>query len=57
MLGMAKTEHLLQENGVTPVDRGFLLVFPSRRPRILALERALRRLPLGAHYYVAGRPR
>src|SRR5262245_60689680 len=57
MLGMAKTEHLLQENGVTPVDRGFLLVFPSRRRRILALERALRRLPVGAHYYVAGRPR
>jgi SAM-dependent methyltransferase len=56
MLGMAEAEHLLQENGVTPVDRGFLLLFPSRRRRVLAVERALRRLPLGAQYFVAGRP-
>jgi hypothetical protein len=39
-----------------PIDRGFLLVFPSRRTRVLAIERALRRLPLGAQYYLAGRP-
>jgi SAM-dependent methyltransferase len=57
MLGMGEAERLLHENGVTPVDRGFLLLFPSRRKRILALERALRRLPLGAQYYVAARPR
>jgi SAM-dependent methyltransferase len=56
MLRMAEAERLLQENGVTPVDRGFLLLFPSRRKRVLAAERALRRLPLGAQYYVAGRP-
>jgi SAM-dependent methyltransferase len=57
MITMAETERLLHENGVTPVDRGFLLLFPSRRKRVLALERALRRLPLGAQYYVAARPR
>jgi SAM-dependent methyltransferase len=56
MLAMAEAERLLQENGVTPVDRGFLLLFPSRRRRLLAAERALRRLPLGAQYYLAGRP-
>jgi SAM-dependent methyltransferase len=56
MLGMAEAERLLRENGVTPVDRGFLLLFPSRRKRVLAAERALRRLPLGAQYYLAGRP-
>jgi SAM-dependent methyltransferase len=56
MLGMADAERLLRDNGVTPVDRGFLLLFPSRRERILAVERAFRRLPLGAQYYLAGRP-
>jgi SAM-dependent methyltransferase len=56
MLRMAKAERLLRESGVTPVDRGFLLLFPSRRRRVLAVERALRRLPLGAQYYVAARP-
>jgi SAM-dependent methyltransferase len=56
MLGMAAAKRLLQENGVVPVDRGFLLVFPSRRERVLAVERLLRRFPIGAQYYVAGRP-
>jgi SAM-dependent methyltransferase len=56
MLGMAEAERLLRESAVTPVDRGFLLLFPFRRKRVLAVERALRRLPLGAQYYVAARP-
>jgi SAM-dependent methyltransferase len=56
MLGIAEAESLLEENGLTPVDRGFLLLFPSRRRRVLAVERAVRRLPLGAQYYLAGRP-
>jgi SAM-dependent methyltransferase len=56
MLGMAEAERLVHENGLTLVDRGFLLLFPSRRKRVLAVERALRRLPLGAQYYVAARP-
>jgi hypothetical protein len=54
---MAEAERLFRENGLTPADRGFLLLFPSRRKRVLALERALRRLPLGAQYYVVARPR
>jgi SAM-dependent methyltransferase len=56
MLGIAEADRLLRENGVAPIDRGFLLVFPSRRERVLAVERAVRRLPLGAQYYVAGHP-
>jgi SAM-dependent methyltransferase len=57
MLGMSEAERLLDENGLAPLDRGFLLLFPSRRRRLLALERALRRLPVGAQYYVAAHPR
>ena len=56
MLGMSEADRLLRENGVKLVDRGFLLLFPSRRSRVLAVERALGRLPLGAQYYLAGRP-
>jgi SAM-dependent methyltransferase len=56
MLAMPEVERLLGENGVKPLDRGFILVFPSRRERVLAAERLLRRFPLGAQYYIAGRP-
>jgi SAM-dependent methyltransferase len=56
MLGMAEADRLLRENGMNPIDRGFLLLFPTRRSRLVALERALRRFPLGAQYYLAGRP-
>jgi SAM-dependent methyltransferase len=57
MLRMREAERLLRESGMTTVDRGFMLLFPSRRRRVLAVERALRRLPLGAQYYLAGRAR
>jgi SAM-dependent methyltransferase len=56
MLGMAEAERLLRENGIKPIDRGFILLFPTRRSRVLAVERALGRLPLGAQYYLAGHP-
>jgi SAM-dependent methyltransferase len=56
MLPMPEADRLLTDQGVKPIDRGFILVFPSRRERVLAIEHALRRLPLGAQYYVAGRP-
>jgi SAM-dependent methyltransferase len=57
MLALSKALHLLGENALEPIDTGFLLLLPSRRKRVLALERVLRRLPLGAQYYVAARPR
>jgi SAM-dependent methyltransferase len=55
MLRRGDAWRLLEGAGLTPVDSGFILVFPSRRRRAVAVERALRRLPLGAQYYVAGR--
>jgi hypothetical protein len=56
LLTMGTAKRLLGSVGVTPVEGGYLLLFPSRRRRVLSVERALRRLPLGAQYYVAGRP-
>jgi SAM-dependent methyltransferase len=55
MLRPSATKRLLRETGLEPVDFGYILVFPSRRRGLLAVERALRRLPFGAQYYVAGR--
>jgi SAM-dependent methyltransferase len=57
MLALSQAMHLLGESDLDPIDAGFLLLLPSRRKRVLALERALRRLPFGAQYYVAARPR
>jgi SAM-dependent methyltransferase len=57
MLRMGETERLLREAGLTPIDSGFMVLFPTRRRRAVRLERALRRLPLGSEYYVAARPR
>jgi SAM-dependent methyltransferase len=57
MLARRDTVELLRANGLEPVDGGFILLAPSRRRRVLAVERALRSLPLGAQYYVAARPR
>jgi SAM-dependent methyltransferase len=56
MLPMSEARLLLGSNGLEPVDWGFLLLFPSRRTRVLALERVLRHIPLGAQYYLAARP-
>ena len=56
MLRMAEAERLLRESGVTTVDRRFVLLLPSRRERVLDEDRLLSRLPLGAQYYLAGRP-
>jgi ubiquinone/menaquinone biosynthesis C-methylase UbiE len=57
MLPSRRLAQLLEANGLEPIDRGFVLLFPSRREPVVALERAVRRLPLGAQYYVAARPR
>jgi SAM-dependent methyltransferase len=56
MLTPRGTKRLLRESGLAEVDFGYILLFPSRRRRLLALERMLRRLPLGAQYYVAASP-
>ena len=55
LLSMGATKQLLRSAGVAPVDGGYLLLFPSRAGAAVTAERALRRLPIGAQYYVAGR--
>jgi SAM-dependent methyltransferase len=44
---------LLERAGLRPVERRFILFFPRGDARIIAVERALRFVPLGAQYYVA----
>jgi SAM-dependent methyltransferase len=56
MLPMRETKRLLATAEMTPVAQGFILLSPTRRSHAVALERSLRRLPLGAQYYVAARP-
>jgi len=55
MLSADDTARLLHDAGLTPVERGYMVLFPSRRRHLLQLERALRRFPLGAQYYLAAR--
>ncbi len=45
---------LLERAGLRLITQRFILFFPWRLPFLDALERGLRRLPLGAQYVVAG---
>lgn len=56
MLRAGQLVRLFREAGLEVVERRFILLFPSRRRRLLALERRLRHFPIGAQYYVAGAP-
>jgi ubiquinone/menaquinone biosynthesis C-methylase UbiE len=56
MLPARKTKRLLRSGGLVPVESGFFLLAPSRRARLLWVERRLSRWPLAAQYYVAARP-
>jgi SAM-dependent methyltransferase len=53
MLGPAGVRRLFEDAGLVPAESGHVLLFPSSRRRLVALERRLRRLPVGAQYYVA----
>jgi SAM-dependent methyltransferase len=55
MLPTRKTKRLLRSSGLVPVESGFFLLAPSRRARLLWIERRLHSLPLAAQYYVAAR--
>ena len=44
---------LLRDTALRPVDHRYVILLPSDRPAALAFERALRRVPLAAQYYVA----
>ena len=55
MLPPRRVKRLLRASGLVPVESGFFLLAASRRARLLKVERGLRKLPLGAQYYVASR--
>jgi SAM-dependent methyltransferase len=57
LLGRRELERLLRAGGLHVTDAEYLLFFPWRGRAFAAAERALRRVPLGAQYAVAGRPR
>lgn len=56
LLSPGALRRLMRRAGLAPVASGHVLLFPSRRRRLVAMERALRQLPFGAQFYVAGRP-
>jgi SAM-dependent methyltransferase len=57
LLGRRELERLLRTGGLETTDVEYLLFFPWRGRAFAAAERALRQVPLGAQYVVAGRPR
>jgi SAM-dependent methyltransferase len=57
LLRLRELERIFRSAGVDVADAEYLLFFPWRGEHFAALERALRRVPLGAQYVVAGRPR
>jgi SAM-dependent methyltransferase len=57
LLRMRETLALMGRQGLACAERRFILFFPWRSSLFRATERGLARLPIGAQYYVAGRPR
>jgi SAM-dependent methyltransferase len=55
LLTMAGTRRLMTAEDLQVVDSHYILFFPRRGAALRRLERGLRRFPLGAQYYVAGR--
>jgi SAM-dependent methyltransferase len=54
LLRRRETARLLREAGIAAVASRYILFFPWRTGLLDRAEHALRRLPLGAQYYVAG---
>jgi SAM-dependent methyltransferase len=55
LLPMREVRSLLAGQGLIPVERRYILVFPWRGSALRGVERGLARVPIGAQYYVAGR--
>lgn len=55
LLGPREVVRRAHAAGLVPVERRYILFFPWDAPLLRGAERALRRLPLGAQYYVAAR--
>jgi SAM-dependent methyltransferase len=57
LVGRRELERLVRAAGLHVTDTEYLLFFPWRGRASAAAERALRRVPFGAQYVVAGRAR
>jgi SAM-dependent methyltransferase len=55
LLGKRELLALFRQSGLQVAEGGYVLVFPTRNRPLRALERRLRKLPLGAQYYLAAR--
>jgi SAM-dependent methyltransferase len=55
LVGRRRATRAMQEAGLRPVERRYILFLPIDRPWSARLERLLAWLPLGAQHYVAGR--
>jgi SAM-dependent methyltransferase len=55
MLTLGRMAALFRRAGLAVVERGHILLFPSRGTRLQKLESRVARLPLGAQYYLAAR--
>ena len=53
LLRVGETRELLEAAGLRPVERRHVILFPSDRRRLRAVEHALGGIPLAAQYYVA----
>jgi SAM-dependent methyltransferase len=56
LLGPRELRSRLLRVGLRPVEERYILFFPRRGRALRRAEDLLRRLPLGAQYYVAGSP-
>ena len=55
LLRPAEVLDLFASAGLQTVERSYISFFPSRRPSLLRLERAMRWLPAGGQYLVGAR--
>jgi SAM-dependent methyltransferase len=55
LLSRRKTAALLRQSDLAGIESAYIVFFPSDRRPLPAIERWIRRVPLGAQYYVAGR--
>ena len=54
LLSRGELARCFRAAGLTPVDRRFIMIFPSDQKAVSWAETALGQLPLGAQYYVVG---
>jgi SAM-dependent methyltransferase len=55
LLSRRSTARLLGESGLVDLESAYIVFFPWERRPLPTIERWIRRVPLGAQYYVAGR--